>query len=119
MPLVRNTANSNIRRRSRSSRRETFFSSAGPTIAVTPVAIEGSAVLEVSGGSDISQSINALKTYDKSNGYGREASIEIFATGYLELETYPLDSESAFVMIRRVSPIMPDSPTLDDRGRPT
>lgn len=119
MPLVRNTANFNIRKRPGPRRKYSFFSVAGPTLAASPVPLSGSADIEVLSESEIRVSINALGTYDESNGYGREAKIHIESTGFLELETYPLDPESAFVMIKRVSPIMPNPLPLDSKGRPT
>lgn len=69
--------------------------------------------------SSLMESINSLKTYNKADGYGRDASIVIVATAFLELETFPLDDESAFKMIKRVSPIMPNPLPLDAKGRPT
>lgn len=119
MPLVRNTSNFNIRRRPRPQRREHFFSIAGPTTAASPIAISASAGLGIQGISDVSESTNGMRTYRKIDGYGREAKLEIFATAFMEVETYPLDPQSAFVMIRRVSPVMPDPLPLNDKGMPT
>ena len=69
--------------------------------------------------SSLMESINSLKTYEKVDGYSRDAKITIVATAFLELETFPLDSQSAFTMIKRVSPIMPNPLPLDSKGRPT
>lgn len=121
MPLVNKTANFNIRRPSGPSRQETWFSVAGPTFAASPIAMSATGTFLVTGASTSSfmESINSLKTYNKVDGYGRDASIVIVATAFLELETFPLDNQSAFVMIKRVSPIMPSPSPLDSKGRPT
>lgn len=119
MPLVLKTANRNVGRRAGPVRREDFFTVAGPTTSACPVSISGSGSVGISGESDLRESINALGTFGKSVGYGREAKIAIFATAFLEMQTYPLDDESAFVMIKRVSPIMPSPLPLDSRRRPT
>lgn len=121
MPLVKKTANFNIRRPSGPVREETWFSVAGPTLAASPVALSATGVFLVSGASTsvLMESINSLKTYEKADGYGRDGRITVVATAFLELETFPLDNESAFTMIKRVSPIMPNPLPLDSKGRPT
>lgn len=121
MPLVRNTANQNIRRRAGAVRREQWISIAGPSLSASPIALTGSGSVSISGDSttDLVESINSLRTYSRIDGYGREAKLEIFATAFLEMETYPLDHQSEFTMIKRVSPIMPNPLPLDSKGRPT
>lgn len=84
------------------------------------MALAATGTFDISGASysPLIESVNSLRTF-RTDGAGREASLEIFATAMLEVETYPLDSQSAFTMIKRVSLIMPNPLPLDSKGRPT
>lgn len=121
MPLVRATSNQNIRKTRKGRRQDKWLYVAGPSTAASPLALAATGTFLLTGASytPLIESINALRTYSRNEGSGRDARITILATAILEMETFPLDPQSAFVMIKRISPIMPNPLPLDSKGRPT
>lgn len=121
MPLVHKTANYNIRKISKGSRKEAWISLAGPSTAASPLGLAATGTFNLAGASfsNIDESINSLRAYNRNEGSGRDARIAILMTAMLEMATYPLDPQSAFVMIKRISPTMPNPYPLDSKGRPT
>lgn len=121
MPLVRGTSNQNVRKLRKGRRQDKWFYVAGPSTAASPLALAATGTFNITGASTttLTESINALRTFGRAEGSGRDARITILATAMLEMETFPLDPQSAFVMIKRISPIMPNPLPLDSKGRPT
>lgn len=121
MPLVRRTSNSNIRKTRKGRRPDKWLYVAGPSTAASPLALAATGTFLMTGASygALVESDNALRAFTRAEGSGRDARITILATAMLEIETFPLDLESAFVMIKRISPIMPNPLPLDSKGRPT
>lgn len=121
MPLVRATSNQNIRKTRKGRRPSKWINIAGPSNAASPLALAATGTFSLTGASysPLTESINALRAFNRNEGSGRDARITIVATAILEMETFPLDDQSAFVMIKRISPIMPNPLPLDSKGRPT
>ena len=121
MPLVRRTSNRNIFKLRKKRRTDKWISLAGPSTGASPLALAATGTFNIMGASNgaLVESINALRTFNRNEGSGRDARITILATAILEMETFPLDPQSSFVMIKRISPIMPNPLPLDSKGRPT
>lgn len=121
MPLVRATSNSNIRKLRKGKRPDRWFYATAPSTAASPLAMAATGTFNIFGASTatLTQDEDALRTYGRSEGSGRDARIEILMTGMIEVETFPVDDESEFVMIKRISPLMPNPVPLDSKGRPT
>jgi hypothetical protein len=121
VPLVRATSNQNIRKVRKGRRSSKWINITGPSTAASPLALAATGTFNITGAStsNLVESINALRAFNRSEGSGRDARVTILATASLEMETFPLDPETAFVMIKRISPIMPNPLPLDSKGRPT
>lgn len=72
--------------------------------------------IETASFSNLTQDPQALGSY--TDDTGREAGVRITTFGYLEMYTDPSDEPVSFTMMKRISPIMPTTITLNDRGQP-
>ena len=84
------------------------------------LAIDGSSSVSLSSDSPLYGLVSSPSSlYTVADNTGRGARIDLSIDGYLEITAQLEDNQDRFVMIKRVSPIMPNPLPLNSRGEPT
>jgi hypothetical protein len=118
--VPRSILSSNVRELTKEKRKYFKYSFAGEGVSQTLLAASANASVGINSYTTsfgLKVSVSSADTTDGDTG--REARLTIFATGTMSISVDPEDNADRFVMIKRVSPIMPNPAPLDSKGKPT